>query len=364
MRECSRKKKTEAFLENLPAWSIDRLLHDWELWARDDQLAPQGDWTSWLVLGGRGAGKTRAGAEWVRAQALAPRGIKNPAATRIALVGETLGDVRSVMIEGVSGLLAIHADHERPYFEPSKRQLTWPGGAVAQIFSADDPESLRGPQFSHAWLDELAKWRHAERAWDMLQFRDAELTGRATYDLSVLLRGQAGSEGAMRDPLGAGARFVLLDSAVAQVDMTADEIALDFNWKFGPASRDISHSSYQDRVRGFTGLGLKPLSPVHIRARAIGNDLEISWIRRTRVGGDSWETTEVPLGEETEAYEVDILDGSGVKRTLATPVAKVVYSEADQIADWGVPPSALSLRVQQLSASHGRGHPKEMTVHA
>ena len=90
--------------------------------------------------------------------------------TRIALVGETLGDVRRVMIEGVSGLLAVHAPEERPRFEPSKLQLVWPNGAIAQIFSAEDPDSLRGPQFDAAWCDEIAKWRLAEDAWDMLQF--------------------------------------------------------------------------------------------------------------------------------------------------------------------------------------------------
>jgi phage terminase large subunit-like protein len=89
---------------------------------------------------------------------------------RIALVGKTINDVRNVMVEGVSGLLAIHPDCERPEFEPSKRRLTWKSGAVAELFSADEAEALRGPQFSAAWCDELAKWRGAEKAWDLLQF--------------------------------------------------------------------------------------------------------------------------------------------------------------------------------------------------
>jgi len=139
-------------------------LNDWDLWAREDQLPPDGDWTTWVILGGRGAGKTRAGAEWVRGVAQAHE------AARIALIGETLSDVRSIMVEGISGLLAVHANHERPKFEPSKRQIVWESGTIAQIFSADDPESLRGPQFSHAWSDELAKWRYAQECWDMLQF--------------------------------------------------------------------------------------------------------------------------------------------------------------------------------------------------
>lgn len=112
-----------------------------------------GDWSTWLILGGRGAGKTRAGAEWVRGVALA-----DPKA-RIALVGETEHEVRSVMIEGVSGLLAIHRRRERPQWNPTRRRLQWKNGAVAEIFTAENYEGLRGPQFSAAWCDELAKWR-------------------------------------------------------------------------------------------------------------------------------------------------------------------------------------------------------------
>jgi len=126
-------------------------------------------WRVWLLLGGRGSGKTRAGAEWVRAQAIGEAALgREPA--RIALVGKTIGEVRNVMVEGVSGLLAVHPRHERPLFEPSKRRLTWHNGAVAEMFSADEVEGLRGPQFSAAWCDELAKWRNGQMAWDMLQF--------------------------------------------------------------------------------------------------------------------------------------------------------------------------------------------------
>ena len=234
-------------LNELTAAELEFIAHDWELWARDEQLPPPlialGDspsssrppsavtvapissnnaapcgrlpagelpgainkaWRVWMLLGGRGSGKTRAGAEWVRGLACgedtssrAPAGSRNAsrraptknsnedislrlaagspqgsrkAPARIALVGKTLADVRNVMIEGQSGLLAVHPPHERPLFEPSKRRLTWPNGAVAELFSADEAEALRGPQFTAAWCDELAKWRGAEKAWDMLQF--------------------------------------------------------------------------------------------------------------------------------------------------------------------------------------------------
>ena len=122
---------------------------DWPYHARPDQRAPDSDWLVWLILGGRGAGKTRAGAEWVRAIATAEPGPAGP----IALVGETFADTREVMIEGVSGLLAIHPSWKRPEWQRSRHRLVWPNGTVAQAFSAEDPESLRGPQFSAAWAD-------------------------------------------------------------------------------------------------------------------------------------------------------------------------------------------------------------------
>ena len=143
---------------------------DWQLWAREDQLPPQGDWHTWLVLGGRGAGKTRTGAEWVRGMALGLPGFSNKPVERIALVGETLEDVRQVMIEGESGLLAIHPKTERPHYERSKRLLTWPNGSIAQMFSGNRPDGLRGPQFEAAWCDELCKWRYPQETWDMLLF--------------------------------------------------------------------------------------------------------------------------------------------------------------------------------------------------
>ena len=176
LKHCASASQIEALLSGaLAGPDLDSLAHDWQLWARDDQLPPLaaqggGPWLTWLLLGGRGAGKTRAGAEWVRGLALglppfAPRPVE-----RIALVGETLADARAVMVDGPSGLLAIHPGRERPTYQASRRLLTWPNGAVAQLFSADDPESLRGPQFGAAWADELAKWRYADAAWDMLQF--------------------------------------------------------------------------------------------------------------------------------------------------------------------------------------------------
>jgi phage terminase large subunit-like protein len=140
------------------------LLDDFLTFAHGHQTPPSVTsagmpWTTWLILGGRGAGKTRAGAEWVRRAAEAMAKSPGQSNGRIALVGESEHDVREVMIEGVSGLLTVHPRRERPIWIPSRRRLEWRSGVVAETFSAEDPESLRGPQFSAAWADELAKWR-------------------------------------------------------------------------------------------------------------------------------------------------------------------------------------------------------------
>lgn len=162
-------------LESLSPEALSLFARDWALFARPDQMPPAlsqagQDWTTWLVMGGRGAGKTRTGAEWVRGLALGHSPFAESPVSPIAIVAETAQDVREVMVEGVSGLLAIHPQRERPIWHSTRKRLEWPNGAYAQGFSAEDPESLRGPQFAAAWCDELAKWRYAEAAFDMLQF--------------------------------------------------------------------------------------------------------------------------------------------------------------------------------------------------
>ena len=135
--------------------------YTWSLWARPNQLAPQVPWRQWLILAGRGFGKTRTGAEWVRGLA------EQNLAGRIALVGPTARDVRDVMIEGESGLLSIAPPWDRPKWLPSLGQLKWDNGAIAYAFSADEPDRLRGYQHDAAWCDELCAWRY-EEAWDMI----------------------------------------------------------------------------------------------------------------------------------------------------------------------------------------------------
>ena len=132
------------FLKELTEDELRALPWMFEFWAMEHQLPPEGDWRTWVILGGRCA--------------------------RVALVGETLDQAREVMVFGESGILACAPPDRRPQWSATRRQLTWPNGAVAQIYSASDPESLRGPQFDCAWVDELAKWKKPQEAWDMLQF--------------------------------------------------------------------------------------------------------------------------------------------------------------------------------------------------
>jgi len=160
----------DEFLGGLSDEALLALPWMFEFWALPHQLPPVGAWKTWVIMGGRGAGKTRAGAEWVRAQVEGARPADPGRASRVALVGETQDQVREVMIFGDSGILACSPPDRRPQWEAGRRRLVWPNGAVAQVFSAHEPESLRGPQFDAAWVDELAKWKKAEETWDQLQF--------------------------------------------------------------------------------------------------------------------------------------------------------------------------------------------------
>ena len=160
----------EAFLDGLTPREAAALLYLFEFWAHPHQLAPDGDWRTWVILGGRGAGKTRAGAEWIRSEVEGDRPTDEGRARRVALVAETYDQARDVMVFGESGLLACSPPDRRPEWQAGRRRLIWPNGAEAQLYSASDPEALRGPQFDAAWADELGKWKKADEVWDMLQF--------------------------------------------------------------------------------------------------------------------------------------------------------------------------------------------------
>jgi phage terminase large subunit-like protein len=161
----------EAFLDGLSQNALAAMPWLWTFWAHPaHQLPPPDPWRVWVILGGRGSGKTRAGAEWIRSRVEGATPDDPGPARRVALVGETIEEVRRVMVLGESGLLACTPPDRRPEFLSSQNRLVWPNGAEATILSAANPEALRGPQFDTAWADELAKWRRAREAWDMLQF--------------------------------------------------------------------------------------------------------------------------------------------------------------------------------------------------
>lgn len=153
-----------ALLTNLTDEEAAALIYDWPKWARPAQLLPSGGWDGWLILAGRGWGKTRCGAETIRAEIEAKR------ARRIALVAETAADGRNVIVEGESGILATSPPWSRPLYEPSKRRLTWSCGAMATLYDACEPDQLRGPQHDLILFDELAKYRYAEAVFDNAMF--------------------------------------------------------------------------------------------------------------------------------------------------------------------------------------------------
>jgi predicted phage terminase large subunit-like protein len=163
------QKQIETEITRTQIKPIEEVVKDKYNWrlpanARAKQIAPEGDWTNWLILAGRGFGKTRTGAEWIRER------VEHGLAKRIAIVGKTPADVRDVMIEGESGLVTISSPWNKPDYQPSRRRIVWPNGATAHIFSSYEPDQLRGPQFDTAWCDELASWEYVNDTWDNLMF--------------------------------------------------------------------------------------------------------------------------------------------------------------------------------------------------
>lgn len=244
------------------------------------------------------------------------------------IVGETLDDLPS-------GPTA--------RWQPLSFRVKLYGGALA---SASDNAVLAGSN--------VAAVQNADGAWEVIQFAQAELTDERTYALSRLLRGQAGSEWAIAPSLPAGSAFVLLDAHVVTVASGIAALERPLQLRVVATGRDIGDPSALALEATPQATALRPLAPVHVKAVRGGGGVTISWIRRTRADGDSW-TGEVPLGEDTENYEVDILSGATVLRTLAAATPSALYAAADEIADFGVAQTTLSLRVVQLSATVGRG---------
>jgi hypothetical protein len=225
------------------------------------------------------------------------------------------------------------------------------GGALASV---SDVALLGGAN--------IAALIRPDAACEVIQFGHAELTGDGIYELSRLIRGQGGTEWAIADPLPEGAGFVLLDEHVVPVARGLDMLGRPMSLRVVAAQNDHGDTAAVVVETEPRDVALRPFAPVHLRAVRSGSGIVLSFVRRTRRDGDSWEVEEVPLGETTERYEIDILDGVTVKRVLQTTVPQVLYASADEITDFGAPLSAITLRVTQMSALTGRGYPAEATL--
>lgn len=157
-------KERNGILSKYSDAELEALRYDWRAWARPNQLPPEGDWRIWILLAGRGFGKTKSGSEYVRMR------VSEGKAMRVGLIAPTPADCRDVMIEGESGILKVSPDWERPSWHPSKRRLTWPNGAIGIVYSSHEPDQLRGPQHDLLWCDELCSWNYARETWDMAMF--------------------------------------------------------------------------------------------------------------------------------------------------------------------------------------------------
>ena len=206
--------------------------------------------------------------------------------------------------------------------------------------------------------------------WEIVQAGTAELIAPGRYRLTRLLRGQRGTENAVAGMVASGARVVVLDTAMASLPISEADLGLPWNWRIGPAARPVNDETFVAQAFTPQGAGLRPFSVGHVEqpwriARSPG-DLTIRWTRRSRaLVADAWEQVEVPLAEDMESYDVQILDEAAVKRTLTSTTTSVLYTAAQQITDWGAPLSpgqTLAIRIYQLSNRLGRGDPAAVTL--
>lgn len=199
--------------------------------------------------------------------------------------------------------------------------------------------------------------------WEIVQFQVAELIDALTYDLSILLRGQKGTETAMESSLPAGAPIVVLNSALNQLSLGLNDRLNEYDWRYGPSGQNLDDFTFGSQSIGFQLMGLRPLSPVHVRmVKQSNDDLVISWLRRTRRGGDAWEQIDVPLAEETELYQIEILAGGTPVRTLSVSDTSLIYTVAEQLDDFGALQTSLNVRTYQVGSSFGRGAKREVTL--
>jgi phage terminase large subunit-like protein len=302
------------------AMSEDELLtfnRDWHFWSLEGQRASVDDWRIWVVMAGRGFGKTRIGAEWVRALAQAAPG------ARIALVAATLAEARSIMIEGESGILSVCSEKERPRWEASRALLRWNNGSRAQIYSGESPEGLRGPQHHYAWCDEIAKWAHPQGTWDNLQMglrlgeRPRALVTTTPRPIALMKRLLAQAEvltrGATGDNLHLPTAFVnAMAEDYGQTRLGRQELE-------GELIEDIAGALW---TRAMLETARVKICPA-LRRVVIGVDPCAS------VGGDACGIVAVALGEDGRAY---VLEDASVGGAAPEVWAQAVAACADRNA--------------------------------
>ncbi|HEY4193847.1 MAG TPA: glycoside hydrolase/phage tail family protein [Mesorhizobium sp.] len=200
--------------------------------------------------------------------------------------------------------------------------------------------------------------RSASGAWEIIQFSDAEEVSSQIWQLRGLLRGQLGTDDAMAEGAAVGSDFVMLDDAVRPAGLLDGEVGLALNWRVGPSGSSLSSADFLTRNETGGIRSLLPLSPVHLKAGRVGDDIKLSWIRRGRIDADKWESTEIPLGEEREEYQVDIAaPGGATVRTRIVSESEWTYPAADIATDFASPPAEIDVTVRQLSIRTGWGLP-------
>lgn len=265
-------------------------------------------------------------------------------------------DVGSVIAPATLGLTTTDLHAGTPFRFDRANQFTVKL-AYGTLSSVSEEDLLEGGQNALAI-------RNGDGGWEILQFARAELVGVRTWQLSNLLRGRRGTEHAMRNPVAAGSRVVLLDGALIQADVPLSDRGVMRTWRYGPAPALSTDSSFKDLSNTFSAVALKPFAPVHLRgSRNAAGDLSISWIRRARRTGSWQDGSDVPLVEAAELYDLEILNGGSVVRTVrGLTSASWSYSAANQSADFGSAQSSINIRVYQISDTIGRGIPAEATL--
>lgn len=237
----------------------------------------------------------------------------------------------------------------------------WDRGATLRLSLAGGALASRDA-YDALGADSLLAVEGAAGAWEILAFQQAELVAPSTWEIGGLLRGLLGSEAAAADSKPPGQRVVLLDSAVTALFEGADSLGETATFRISPVNSDYADPAAISFTATAEPAALLPLAPVGARARRETTGIALSWIRRSRRGGDSWDLAEIPLGEDSEAYTVEIMSGLTVKRTLQATQPALVYGAAEELSDFGAPQASLSLRIRQMSRAAGAGHALSATV--